>query len=201
MAKFYIGDLHFGHRNVIQFDGRPFASVEEMDQMLIEYWKMRVQKDDEVYVLGDFCFRSDKGPVWYLRQLSGKKFLVVGNHDNLIVNDPNALSYFEDVDKMMYISDNKRQICACHFPIAEWNGYHRNSYHLYAHIHNRLTDTTLIMRNRHNAYNAGAMINNYMPSTLEEIVVNNKRFTEQYPLSWRDLPPSENDKGRWKLEG
>ena len=33
---YYTADLHLGHANVIRFDKRPFASVEEMDQTLIE---------------------------------------------------------------------------------------------------------------------------------------------------------------------
>lgn len=33
---YYIGDLHFGHENVIKFDHRPFGSVEEMDKALIQ---------------------------------------------------------------------------------------------------------------------------------------------------------------------
>lgn len=36
MAKvFFTSDLHFGHENVIQFDNRPFTTVEEMDAELI----------------------------------------------------------------------------------------------------------------------------------------------------------------------
>ena len=30
MKVFFTGDLHFGHENVLRFDGRPFATVEEM---------------------------------------------------------------------------------------------------------------------------------------------------------------------------
>ena len=32
---YYISDLHFGHRNVIAMDGRPFETIEEMDATLI----------------------------------------------------------------------------------------------------------------------------------------------------------------------
>ena len=188
--KYYISDCHFGHENVIQFDKRPFASAEEMDLALIKNWKECVGKDDEVYIIGDFCYRADKGPIWYLKRLSGKKYLIIGNHDTKTLKYPGVLEYFEDVDKMMYVNDEGRQICLCHFPIAEWNAYHRESYHVYGHIHGRLSDTCLIMRNRRNAYNAAACINNYKPSTLEEIIANNRRFVEEKPLSWKDLPPS-----------
>ena len=74
--KFYISDCHFGHENVIQFDKRPFASAEEMDLVMIEKWKECVKNDDEVYIIGDFCYRSDKEPIWYLKRLPGKKYLV-----------------------------------------------------------------------------------------------------------------------------
>lgn len=187
--KFYISDCHFGHENVIGFDKRPFNDVEEMDQCMMEYWNQCVQKEDEVYILGDFQYRSSKGPVWYLQRLKGKKYLIIGNHDQKTLKYPGALDYFESVEKMMHVEDNGRQLCLCHFPICEWNGYYRDSYHLYGHIHARLADTCLIMRNRKNAYNAAACINNYKPSTLEEIMANNQRFVEERPLSWRDFPP------------
>lgn len=32
---FYISDMHFGHKNVIKFDNRPFNDVDEMDAELI----------------------------------------------------------------------------------------------------------------------------------------------------------------------
>lgn len=32
--RFYIADCHFGHDKVRLLDGRPFASVEEMDEAM-----------------------------------------------------------------------------------------------------------------------------------------------------------------------
>lgn len=32
---FFTSDLHLGHRNIIRLCGRPFASLEEMDEALI----------------------------------------------------------------------------------------------------------------------------------------------------------------------
>ena len=32
MANFYISDLHIGHENILRFDNRPFADVNEMNK-------------------------------------------------------------------------------------------------------------------------------------------------------------------------
>lgn len=86
MSIFYISDLHFGHQNVIKFDNRPYANTDEMDRGMIRKWNDRVGKDDDVYVVGDFAFRSGYDPAWYLQQLSGHKHLIVGNHDGKLGN-------------------------------------------------------------------------------------------------------------------
>ncbi|MBP5671068.1 MAG: hypothetical protein J6X49_01640 [Victivallales bacterium] len=56
----YIGDLHFGHANVIKHDSRPFLDVDEMDRVMMEHWNAAVNEDDDVYVVGDFCYRSGR---------------------------------------------------------------------------------------------------------------------------------------------
>lgn len=178
----YISDTHFGHKNVINFDKRPFGDVGQMDQVLIALWNDRVQKDDDVWILGDFCYRSQHAPEWYLRQLKGHKHLIVGNHDDVTLESNNANKYLESIDMMVNCNDcfNKEnvQVILCHYPIAEWPHIHRGSYHLFGHIHNRLDDTYYFMKDRHRAYNAGCMINNYAPSSLREIIMNNMRFYE-----------------------
>ena len=73
---FYTSDLHFGHANVIGFDNRPFANIDEMDQYIISQWNERVSSDDTVYILGDVCYRNSKDASWYLRRLKGHKILV-----------------------------------------------------------------------------------------------------------------------------
>ena len=77
----YISDLHFGHKNVILFEHRPFSDVDTMDHCLIQLWNSRVSADDDVYIVGDFCYRSGRTPDWYLRQLKGHKHLIIGNRD------------------------------------------------------------------------------------------------------------------------
>jgi len=179
----YTSDLHFGHSNVIRFDHRPFADRDEMDHVLIELWNGRVQPDDTVYIVGDFCYQSDHAPEWYLRQLKGHKFLVLGNHDLPILDNPKALHYLEGVDKMMHVTDGEHQISLCHFPIVEWNAYFHGSYHIYGHIHNRKDEAYEVMKKKDHALNAGCMINNYTPASFKELVRNNEIFKNSEDVS------------------
>ena len=49
MSKiFFTSDLHFGHENVLRFDSRPFATVEEMDSELIRRWNAKVGRGDGI---------------------------------------------------------------------------------------------------------------------------------------------------------
>lgn len=174
----YISDLHFGHRAVIDFEPRPFLDVDEMDRVLIQLWNSRVTKNDQIYVLGDFAFHNEKPYSWYLKQLKGQKHLIIGNHDTKLLKDDEAMSYFVTVDKMRHVSDSGKELCLCHFPLAEWNGFHRGAIHIYGHIHNRQDATYHYMKQFDNALNAAACINNYMPSSLNELIRNNHIFKE-----------------------
>ena len=168
--NFYIADTHFGHRSVLSFDNRPFSDIEEMDRSLIRLWNRRVQKNDNVYIVGDFAYRNEHPEEWYLEQLKGRKHLIIGNHDKKLLKNAKAMAHFESVDKMMHVSDDGHQICVCHFPLAEWNGFFKGSLHIYGHIHNQVTDTGVFMQTRQRAYNAGCMLYNYSPVTLRELM-------------------------------
>ena len=65
--NYYIADLHLGHSRIIGLDGRPFADVDEMDRVLMGNWNRKVGPDDDVYILGDFCYRAKKNPAWYYK--------------------------------------------------------------------------------------------------------------------------------------
>lgn len=79
---FLYSDPHFGHEKVIDFENRPFTSVADMTTQLIKNWNNTVSKGDTVYVLGDIAMYLTKEEVKeIINQLSGKKILILGNHD------------------------------------------------------------------------------------------------------------------------
>lgn len=75
MSIFFIADTHFGDERILRYENRPFKSVDEMNSEIIKRWNESVKDDDSVYLLGDVGDES------FLKDLSGKKFLVKGNHD------------------------------------------------------------------------------------------------------------------------
>lgn len=79
---YFIADTHFGSESIIRYENRPFLSIEEMDNVLIERWNSVVSKEDTVYVLGDFSAYSDEEKnKKILAELHGEKILIMGNHD------------------------------------------------------------------------------------------------------------------------
>lgn len=96
---FLISDTHFGHAKFLTFtkdDGsliRQFPSVEVMDETMITNWNKHVNKNDQVYHLGDVSISRKNIKV--LEQLNGKKVLIRGNHDIFKISD--YLPYFKDI--------------------------------------------------------------------------------------------------------
>lgn len=176
---YYISDIHFGHRNVIEFDNRPFETIEEMDEILIHRWNERVTDEDDVYIVGDFAYRNGRTADWYLKRLKGRKHLIIGNHDLTTLRNAKAMELFASVEKMNMVIDNGRMVSLCHYPVAEWNGKRHGGFHVYGHIHCRRDDVYAFMSRFDRALNAGCMINDYRPATLDELIQNNLRFRNE----------------------
>jgi calcineurin-like phosphoesterase family protein len=148
---FFISDLHIGHSNVIKFDERPFKDINEMHSELIERWNSVVGEDDIVFNLGDLFYKTDlKTAKWFVSQLNGKIYHIMGNHDKM--GDMVALNRFEKIfgdstglggaTIQVQDSDSNRgyqDIVMCHYPILSWNKSHHSSWHLHGHTHHSLS--------------------------------------------------------------
>ena len=124
--------------------------------------------------MGDFCYRSEADPSFYLKQLKGRKHLIIVNHDKAIIKSVSAPRYLESIERLQHLKDGERNVILCHFPLADWNGKHRGSYHIYGHIHNNQDEVFWFMKRQERALNAGCMLNNYEPVSLDELIKNRK---------------------------
>lgn len=180
---FFTSDLHFGHENVIKFDERPFASVEEMDAELIRRWNAKVGKGDLVYVLGDMIWKTRTADAETLiKSLNGQIILIKGNHDRFLHSaaNKNALAGVKDYDDISVTLEDgtKRRVILFHHYIPFYIGYRHGAIHLYGHSHttDECFQEELIKRRLKSngfetrSYNVGCMHWNYEPVTLDEIL-------------------------------
>lgn len=135
---FFTADLHLHHTNIIKYCQRPFASVDEMDSVLINNWNSVVTPEDSVWVLGDFSMSGDK--IFLnrtLARLNGTKFLVSGNHDSSACKKSD---HWHGVYTLTHVTEAHQIIVLCHYAMRVWYKSHYGSYHLYGHSHGNLPE-------------------------------------------------------------
>lgn len=193
--NFYISDTHFGHSNIIRFDFRPFNSIEEMEEKIVENWNNIVTPQDTVYILGDFIWsRKEEEWIRILDRLTGNKVLIRGNHD-LRNMSATLKSKFADIKPYKEITDNGKHVVMSHYPILLHKAaYNPDCYMLCGHVHNTREDAFLEKWRKElrdtwtksgdaygNVINVGCMkpYVNYTPRTLDELIEGIKGITEQ----------------------
>jgi len=77
----FTSDLHINHENIIKYCKRPFSSIDEMNEGLVERWNSKVSETDTVYVVGDVFLGEPSRAVPVIKALNGVKILILGNHD------------------------------------------------------------------------------------------------------------------------
>ena len=186
MNIYFTADLHFGHKNIIRFDGRPYFTVEEMNEDLIERWNNKVCKGDLVYVCGDLFWQGDCHFVQTtLKRLNGQIILIRGNHDRWLHNAGNkrllaGVKDYDDINVTLKDGTNKRCILS-HYFMPFYNGHYYNAIHLHGHSHNtneakeEVKIAKCLNKNGYpnEIYNVGCMHWNYEPVTLDEILDKN----------------------------
>ncbi|NLR10519.1 MULTISPECIES: metallophosphoesterase family protein [Lactobacillaceae] len=149
--QYFTSDTHFFHKDLLgmnDFAPRPFATVEEMNQTIIDHWNARVTPTDTVYHLGDIALyftrpavKSDEAVANVLSQLNGHLELIKGNHDSralfkyLAAHNPvdhgQPKYAFHDVGAL--IKYDHRQYYMTHYPMML--GIVNQIINLHGHIH------------------------------------------------------------------
>lgn len=169
--NYYIADTHFFHANIIKLNNRPFSNVIDMNETIISNWNRKVTKEDTVYILGDFAYKTTENNVLsILNRLNGHKILITGNHDKIILQSSVLRNHFDKIVPYLEIKDNGKMIVLFHYPISEWDGFFRGWYHFYGHIHNNKNQSYHLMQQIPRAFNVGVDIINFEPKTADEII-------------------------------
>ena len=176
---YFTSDQHLGHRNIIRLCSRPFETLEEMNETLIEKWNAKVKNGDHVYILGDLFFRA-YAPERTLQRLNGCKTLILGNHDGSWTGRFSLAEYFAGVHTMLEKNVDGRALTLCHYPMMTFP-HCMNGYMIHGHIHgNTNADYWPYLKSHTRILNASVEVNNYEPVTFEELVENNSRFKAEH---------------------
>ena len=144
MTVFFVSDTHFNHRRIIDYCVRPFGSVKEMNQGIIERWNSIVHDDDTVFHLGDVYFFTNereniesvehdrKDFFQIMRQLRGHKFLIKGNHDTESDSVYTADGCFEKAYDYPILYDGFFMLSHEPLLLSQTTPY----FNLYGHVHN-----------------------------------------------------------------
>lgn len=180
---FFISDTHFGHANMLKFtnyDGsslRPFDSIEDLDELMIQNWNEMVKPKDKIYHLGDVDYRCENRDQ-IMSRLNGEKVLIKGNHDRYRLCW--YMKYFKDIRGTCHIDGN---YLLSHFPIhPESKGrFVRN---LHGHIHAQTVMKTVWYPTGNGIEpdpwyrNCCVEVNNYSPIPFELIKEETEKLIE-----------------------
>lgn len=183
MARYFTADLHLGHRNIIDYCGRPFRNVDEMNVVLIERWNETVSSHDEVIVLGDFALGKIADTLPLAGRLNGRKVLLAGNHDRCWSGHRKGAEastaryldagFAEIWQDTVEVEVGGMRVTACHFPYRGDSHDHdryvahrpvdKGAWLIHGHVHER-------WRVRDRMINVGVDVWGYRPVPEQTIV-------------------------------
>jgi len=129
---FGTSDWHLGHKAICKYR-KMFKDITEHDQTLIDNYKKVVKKRDTCYFFGDICFTD--ASLELMRDLPGKKILIMGNHDGQNMKDKKRL--WEVFDDIISFKSYKGAWLS-HCPIHE--SELRTKYNIHGHTHSATVD-------------------------------------------------------------
>lgn len=165
---FFTSDTHFRHFKNIEYSGRPFKTIEEHDNTLIDNINSVVSPSQHLFILGDMIFTSNLEIIRdYYNRINGIKYLILGNHcvTNKMYRDSVKEIFEGRVYDSLILSLYKDIYYLSHFPYQYFTGYN-----LHGHIHSGPnTHSSERLNFRPRQWDVGVDNNNYYPINLEQI--------------------------------
>lgn len=157
MTYWFTADEHFGHKRIIEYADRPFNSVEEMDEALINRFNYLVGEQDVTIHAGDFTLWKDVKGIYkkYINRLNGIHVFLKGSHDYWLQWHKSQQIWEKRIDK--------RYVVVCHYAMARWARSHYNSWHLYGHSHGKF-------QAEGKSWDVGVDNNNFYPVSFGQLI-------------------------------
>lgn len=170
-SVYFTSDTHFGHKNILQFCNRPWETVEEMNEALINNWNSIVKENDIVFHLGDVQLGGGNQLMDSIfPRLNGHIILILGNHDphNL---KPRHLDLIDATYEQLTIVIDGILCTLTHCPHGIPGKDPKHQFNLHGHLHsiNNIPSEECTVKLRENHYDVGVDNNNYFPISFNNI--------------------------------
>ena len=165
---FIIADTHFGHLSIIKYEGRPFSSIDEMDDFMVEKWNSVVKPGDDVLHLGDLTYHNQSKSKAIIARLNGNIDMIWGNHDK------HSEKWYQDLGIRSlhrikrWTSFKNERIVFTHFPLCQPFSF-PYACNIHGHLHSVGGYFNKRLWTPFN-YNASAELIDYTPIKLGEIL-------------------------------
>ena len=174
---YFTSDLHFGSDSTIKFDKRPFKNSKHFQKRVIKRWNKLLNKDDTLYVIGDFidCHEDTEDTclnnLKLVNKIKTNVILILGNNEERIIKHifnnnfeefkTHCISLgFKDVLKDITITINNIPFFLVHKP----KNRKENILNLFGHSHKALG------LYKPYGFNIGCDLNNYDPYSENDIM-------------------------------
>lgn len=184
---FITSDEHIDHANIINLANRPFASLEEMKETIIERHNKKVPASRGVLTVhvGDWIWKTMtfEDGLAYIRRLHGRHAFMYGNHDEWMEKYGQyiipALVFVHGENKAggaKIFKYDGMKITIDHFARRVWDGSHKGYGHVYGHSHSSLPGLG-------RSFDIGVDGNNFTPWAIEEIVAKMKTIPPHHTIN------------------
>ena len=164
MTTWFTADTHFGQERTLELSKRPFSSVDEMDDEIIQRWNSVVKPDDVVYHLGDFGIPADDEGTPATLNLNGSTiYLVPGNYDSAAVLETlkeDSRVRIIPPRSILPLKEMRAQFCLVHEPSE---AVQLDAFYLFGHIHK-------LQMVKRNGFNVGTDCHHFTPIDLDTVL-------------------------------
>jgi calcineurin-like phosphoesterase family protein len=182
MQTFFTSDTHFDDPYAIQYFQRPFKSIDEMNEVMVERWNSAVTEHDTVYHVGDFTLDDIHHFTKWANRLNGTIKILPGSHDHPWLKDFVASEKIQVIAPLVSVQfpeitggENPQVIVLCHYSMQVWDRSNQGSWHLFGHSHGKLKGIGL-------SFDVGVDCTEFSPLSLEQVA---SKMTHQVHHSTR----------------
>ena len=169
---FLTSDTHFYHEKILSYTKRPWKSLPEMHEGLIQNYNKEVSEEDETYFIGDVMMGGKKDMPQRMEQifnrLNGKKYLVRGNHDRNADQEWFSKHFVWVKDYYELRASKHVMLVLSHYPLLSWHGMGRGTIQTHGHCHSNIDQVNL--QTRRIDVGVDAMYSDFAPISVDRIL-------------------------------